>query len=346
MRLIVTGGAGFIGSALVRHAVGQNHDVLTIDKLTYAGRRESIEEVMASPRHQFLQADIADAAAMNSAFSDFDPDAILHLAAESHVDRSIDEPGIFVRTNVHGTVVLLEAALRQLSRLSGQRRERFRFVHVSTDEVFGSLGASGAFSRESRYAPNSPYAASKAASDHFARAYHETYKLPVVVTNCTNNYGPWQHSEKFIPTVVRHALEYAPIPIYGSGTNVRDWLHVDDHVRGLMAATEQGQPGEAYLFGGRNEEANNDVAKRICSILDTMRPRSDEKSYAEQMVTVADRPGHDFRYAIDPSYAEGALAWRSATSFQNGLAATIDWYLRNEQHLLPPNSLGRLGNRQ
>jgi dTDP-glucose 4,6-dehydratase len=248
MKIVVTGGAGFIGSALVRYAVAQNHEILTIDKLTYASCLKSLDEVSSSSMHHFLKADILDSTAVESAFSNFDPDAIIHLAAESHVDRSIDEPGVFV----NGTVALLEAALRQWSRLDDTRREKFRFVHVSTDEVFGSLGASGAFSRESRYAPNSPYAASKAASDHFVRAYFETYKIPAIVTNCTNNYGPWQHSEKLIPTVIRHALGHTPI-----------------------------QPGETYLFGGRNEKKNSDVARRICGVLDKLRPRSDGKSYAE-----------------------------------------------------------------
>jgi dTDP-glucose 4,6-dehydratase len=346
MRLIITGGAGFIGSALVKHAVGKNHDVLTIDKLTYAGRLETLEEVLSSPRHRFLQADISDADTVNQAFSDFDPDIVLHLAAESHVDRSIDDPGVFVTTNVNGTVTLLEAAMRQWSTLSDQRREKFRFVHVSTDEVFGSLGATGVFSRESKYAPNSPYAASKAASDHFVRAYHETYGIPTIVTNCTNNYGPWQHSEKFIPTVIRHALEHAPIPLYGSGMNVRDWLYVGDHVDGLMTVAKLGRPGEIYLFGGRNELRNSDIARTTCKILDERRPRPDGRSYVEQIVSVADRPGHDFRYAIDPSQVEYELGWRAATPFEVGLADTIDWYLRHQQHLLPTRSLGRLGNRQ
>ena len=345
MRLIVTGGAGFIGSAAVCRAVGAGHEVLTIDKLTYAGRREAIAEVMGSPRHQFVHADVADESAVDGAFRDFDPDAVLHLAAESHVDRSIDDPAAFLDTNVRGTFVLLEAALRHWSRLHGGRQARFRFVHVSTDEVFGTLAENGRFDATSRYAPNSPYAASKAAADHFVRAWHRTYGLPAMVTNCCNNYGPRQHAEKLIPTVIRHALADAPIPLYGTGGNTRDWLYVEDHVTGLMAALHHGRPGETYLFGRRCEVRNLDLAGMICALIDARRPRPDGKSYAQQITFVKDRPGHDWRYAIDPSHAENVLAWKATERLETGLAKTIDWYLANPGCLTPANELGRLGTR-
>jgi dTDP-glucose 4,6-dehydratase len=343
MRLIVTGGAGFIGSAAVSHALRNGHTVLTIDKLTYAGRREALTEAMVSPLHHFLQADIANGEVIETAFRDFEPDAVLHLAAESHVDRSIDDPGTFVATNVQGTFILLEAALHYWSRLRGARSTGFRFIHVSTDEVFGTLAKSGSFNANSRYAPNSPYAASKAAADHFARAWHKTYGLPVIVTNCSNNYGARQHAEKLIPTVIRHALEIAPIPIYGTGINMRDWLHVEDHVKGLFAAVQRGQAGETYLFGGRCEVRNIDLVGKICAVLDARGPRDDGKSYAQQITFVIDRPGHDFRYAVDPSHAESALGWKAVERLETGLAKTIEWYLANPDWLIPVKDLGRLG---
>jgi dTDP-glucose 4,6-dehydratase len=345
MRLMVTGGAGFIGSAAVCRAVRAGHHVLTVDKLTYAGRREALVEIMASPRHRFLHADIADSNAMDTAFRDFDPDVVLHLAAESHVDRSIDEPEAFVATNVRGTFVLLEAALHHWLRLRGDRRENFRFLHVSTDEVFGTLGEAGSFNASSPYAPNSPYAASKAAADHMARAWHRTYGLPVIVTNCSNNYGPRQHAEKLIPTVLRHALADAQIPIYGTGANVRDWLYVEDHVNGLMATVRGGRPGQTYLFGGRCEVRNLALAGMICALLDDRRPRKDGKPYAQQITFVADRPGHDLHYAVDPSHAESALGWKAEEPLETGLAKTIDWYLANADWLIPVKQLGRLGTR-
>jgi dTDP-glucose 4,6-dehydratase len=345
MRLIVTGGAGFIGSAAVCHAVRAGHDVLTIDKLTYAGRRDALAEVMASPHHHFLQADVAESRAMDTALRDFDPDAVLHLAAESHVDRSIDAPEAFVMTNVRGTFVLLESALRHWSRLRGARREAFRFVHVSTDEVFGTLADGESFNGGSRYAPNSPYAASKAAADHFARAWERTYGFPAIVTNCSNNYGPRQHAEKLIPTVVRHALAGAPIPIYGTGANVRDWLYVEDHVNGLMAALCRGRPGETYLFGARCERRNFELVRIICALLDARRPRADGKPYAEQITFVTDRPGHDLRYAIDPSQTELALGWKAQELLDSGLAKTVDWYLANAGWLIAVKDSGRLGTR-
>jgi dTDP-glucose 4,6-dehydratase len=345
MRLIVTGGAGFIGSAAVCRAVDAGHDVLTIDKLTYAGRREALAAVMASPRHHFLQADIADSDAIEAAISDFDPDVVLHLAAESHVDRSIDNPSAFLDTNVRGTFVLLEAALRHWSRLRSARQARFRFVHVSTDEVFGTLLGDGRFDLNSRYCPNSPYAASKAAADHFVRAWHQTYALPTIVTNCCNNYGPRQHAEKFVPTVIRHALGGAPIPLYGSGGNTRDWLYVDDHVTGLMAVLQHGQPGKTYLFGARCEVQNLKLASMICALLDARRPRADGQPYVQQITLVTDRPGHDWRYAIDPSHAEDSLGWKAVERLDVGLAKAIDWYLANPDCLIPISKLGRLGKR-
>jgi dTDP-glucose 4,6-dehydratase len=343
MRLVVTGGAGFIGSAAACRAVRDGHDVLIIDKLTYAGRRAALEGL--SSNHRFLHADIADSEAMDIAFREFDPDTVLHLAAESHVDRSIDKPEAFVATNVRGTFILLESALRHWSHLRGARRENFRFIQVSTDEVFGTLGGEGMFNANSRYAPNSPYGASKAAADHFARAWHQTYGLPVIVTNCSNNYGPRQHAEKLIPTVVRHALAGAPIPIYGSGAHIRDWLYVEDHVNGLMAALRRGQPGQTYLFGGRCQVRNIDLADFICALLDARRPRHDRKSYAQQITSVMDRPGHDLHYAIDPSYAERTLGWKAHERLETGLAKTVDWYLANADWLIPVEQLGRLGTR-
>jgi dTDP-glucose 4,6-dehydratase len=325
--------------------VRDGHDVLTIDKLTYAGRLEALAEVMAAPRHHFLQADIAQSQQMQTAFSEFDPDVVLHLAAESHVDRSIDEPEIFVTTNVRGSFVLLEAALRHWSRLRGNRRENFRFLQVSTDEVFGTLGEVGPFNARSPYAPNSPYAASKAAADHFARAWHRTYGLPVIITNCSNNYGPRQHAEKLIPTVIRHALAGAPIPLYGTGANVRDWLYVEDHVSGLMATMRGGRPGQTYLFGGRCEVPNLELAGKICALLDDRRSRKDGKPYAQQITFVMDRPGHDFQYAVDPSQAESTLGWKAYERLETGLAKTVDWYLANADWLIPVKQLGRLGTR-
>ena len=343
MRLIVTGGAGFIGSAAVCRAVKDGHTVLTIDKLTYAGRLEALSEVSRSPHHRFLQADIADSAAMTTAFAEFEPDAVLHLAAESHVDRSIDSPDSFINTNVHGTFVLLETAFQYWLRQRNANGREFRFIHVSTDEVFGTLAEDGCFDLNSRYAPNSPYAASKAAADHLARAWHRTYGLPVIVTNCSNNYGPRQHSEKFIPTIIRHALAGEPIPIYGTGQNIRDWIYVDDHVAGLMVTLSHGRPGETYLFGGRCDVRNLDLAHIICRILDGLTPRSDGKGYASQISLVRDRPGHDFRYSIDPSHAEGKLGWRLNEQLETGLVKTINWYLANPDWLVPGTVLGRLG---
>lgn len=346
MKALITGGAGFIGSAAVRHAIQAGHEVLTIDKLTYAGRREALADVMTSPQHHFLEADIADGTTMQQAFRDFDPDAVIHLAAESHVDRSIDAPAVFITTNVIGTFTLLEVALGHHARLPIARRERFRFIQVSTDEVFGTLGDTGTFDAKSPYAPHSPYAASKASADHVARAWHATYGLPVIVANCSNNYGPRQHAEKLIPTVIRCALAGAPIPIYGNGANQRDWLHVEDHVAGLFAALERGRPGATYLFGSGNSIRNMDLAEMICRRLDARRPRANGAPYAKQIGLVPDRPGHDYRYAIDPSVAERELGWRAAHSLDAGLGQTIDWYLANSDWLGSMADHARLGTRR
>ncbi len=345
MRLIVTGGAGFIGSSLVLRALKEGHEVLTIDKLTYAARPETLSQLSSASNHEFLRAGIEDAAAMNAAFGKFKPDAVLHLAAESHVDRSIDEPEAFIRTNINGTFVLLEAALRYWSRLSSPKHDNFLFLQVSTDEVFGALGEQGSFSLASAYTPNSPYAASKAAGDHLARAWQRTYGLPLIVTNCSNNYGPRQHPEKLIPTVIRHALARERIPIYGNGNNVRDWLYVDDHTAGLLAAIRDQKTGETFLFGGRCEVTNIDLARLICELLDERVPLPSNSSYAEQIEFVVDRPGHDLRYSIDPSHAEAVLGWKPTESLESGLTKTIEWYLANPDWLVPGKLLGRLGQR-
>ncbi len=323
-RLLVTGGAGFIGSALVRRAIGAGYEVLNLDKLTYASSPDALAEVEASAGYRFVQADVADATAVRQAIESFSPDAIVHLAAESHVDRSIDGPAAFIHSNVVGTFALLEEARRYWSALPRNRAEAFRFVQVSTDEVFGSLGDAGLFDESSRYDPSSPYSASKAAGDHLARAWHRTYGLPVIVTNCSNNYGPFQFPEKLIPLAIERALAGKAIPVYGTGSNVRDWLHVDDHAAGLLVAVERGVPGATYLFGGRSERTNLDVVRAICAALDVLRP---ESAPHERIEFVTDRPGHDLRYAIDPSIAEHRLGWKAERRFEDGIADTVRWYL-------------------
>lgn len=345
MRLIVTGGAGFVGSAVVDRAIRDGHDVVTIDKLTYAGRLDSLSNVLGSPLHNFVQVDIADSPAIEAIFRDFHPDAVIHLAAESHVDRSIDDPACFINTNITGTYVLLESALRHWSQLSDADRDKFKFIHVSTDEVFGSLGEHGSFNSLSRYEPNSPYAASKAAADHIARAWHRTYGLPVIVTNCSNNYGPRQHGEKFIPTVIRNAIAGERIPIYGSGVNVRDWLYVDDHADALMAVLQRGKVGQTYLFGGHCGIKNIDLATMICGLLDASAPRGDGAAFASQIALVTDRPGHDFRYAIDPTETERLLLWQAKEELESGLKKTINWYLARPEWFGSADSLDRLGLR-
>ena len=326
MKLLITGGAGFIGSAVVRLAVARGHQVVNLDALTYAACLDNVASVSASPLYAFERADICDRPALDLIFARHAPDAVLHLAAESHVDRSIDGPGAFIATNVTGTFTLLEAA-RGYWQARG-RPAGFRFHHVSTDEVYGSLGATGQFSETSPYAPNSPYSASKAASDHLVRAWHETYGLPVLITNCSNNYGPFHFPEKLIPVVILNALAGKAIPVYGLGANVRDWLFVEDHADALLAVLARGTVGRSYNIGGENEVRNLDLVRMICAILDAKRPR--ETPYADQISFVADRPGHDARYAIDPTRIRTELGWRPSVTLEQGLARTVDWYLANE----------------
>ncbi len=328
---MVTGGAGFIGSALVRHLIGStDHTVLNFDKLTYAGSLTSLSSVSGSTRYRFMQADICDVLAVRAAMAEFKPNVVAHLAAESHVDRSIDSPGAFIQTNLVGTYTMLQETLRFWRDLDAQGQRQFRFHHISTDEVFGSLGAEGLFTESTAYDPRSPYSASKAGSDHLVRAWGHTYGLPVLITNCSNNYGPYHFPEKLIPLMIIKALAGEPLPVYGKGDNVRDWLFVDDHVRALLAVFKRGVPGETYAIGGHNEVTNLDVVKHICTLLDRMCPRDDGKSYHLQIGFVADRPGHDQRYAIDASKIKLALGWLPLESFETGLTKTVAWYLANE----------------
>jgi len=329
MRILVTGGAGFIGSSLVRHLVlDRGAAVLVVDKLTYAGDRRSLRDCEGKPGFGFLQADITDATAMAAAITEFQPTAIMHLAAESHVDRSIAGAAPFIQTNIVGTFVLLEAARAYYNRLAGAARENFRFHHISTDEVFGSLGETGAFAETTAYDPRSPYSASKASSDHLVRAWHETYGLPTLVTNCSNNYGPYHFPEKLIPLTILSALEGRPLPVYGHGTNIRDWLFVEDHVRALVSVVEHGKVGDTYCVGGRSERRNLEVVQTICDVLDELRPTG--RSRRALISFVADRPGHDQRYAIDPAKLETELGWRQSVDFSAGIRRTIDWYLAND----------------
>ena len=328
--LLITGGAGFIGSALVRLLINETDwRVINIDKLTYAGNLESLADLANHPRHVFSRTDICDRAALDAIFASHAPSGVIHLAAESHVDRSIHGPGDFIQTNINGTYTLLEAARNYWSGLEPAARSAFRFHHVSTDEVFGSLGDTGLFLETNAYQPNSPYSASKAASDHLVRAWHHTYGLPTVMTNCSNNYGPCQFPEKLIPLMIHNAVSDKPLPIYGKGDNVRDWLYVDDHARALRLVFEQGIPGETYNIGGHNEKTNLDVVDTLCALLDEMRPRADGKRYAEQKISVADRPGHDKRYAIDAGKIERELGWKPVESFETGMRKTVQWYLDN-----------------
>jgi len=328
MRVIVTGGCGFIGSAVCRHAVNDlGWSVLNIDALTYAANPANVAGLAASGRYEFLEANVCDLPAMTAAFERFAPDAVIHLAAESHVDRSITGSAAFIQTNVVGTHSLLEAARSWWTSLDDAGRA-FRFVHVSTDEVYGSLGESGLFTETTAYDPRSPYSASKAASDHLVRAWFETYGLPTLITNCSNNYGPYHFPEKLIPLVILNALEGKPLPVYGNGANVRDWLYVDDHARGIASALLKGKPGEKYNFGGRAERRNLDVVHAICDVLDEAAPTA--TPHRDLITFVADRPGHDQRYAIDSSKAERELGWRQSVSFEEGLQQTVRWYLDNE----------------
>ncbi len=330
MRILVTGGAGFIGSALVRHLIeNTEHDVLNFDKLTYAGTLTSLSSVASSPRYRFRQGDICDEQTVVGAIEDFQPDVITHLAAESHVDRSIDGPGTFIQTNVVGTYTMLAAALEYWRKLPMDRAQSFRFHHISTDEVFGSLGETGYFTETTPYDPRSPYSASKAGSDHLVSAWGHTFGLPVLITNCSNNYGPYHFPEKLIPLMIVKALAGEPLPVYGNGTNVRDWLYVEDHVRALQCVFEKGVPGQTYNVGGNSERRNIDVVKTVCEILDRLQPRDDRQSYIEQLTYVSDRPGHDQRYAIDAAKIGNELGWKPAESFESGIEKTVAWYLAN-----------------
>jgi dTDP-glucose 4,6-dehydratase len=332
LNILVTGGAGFIGSALCRHLVRcGRYRVVNLDRLTYAGNLDSLKEIEDSPDYRFVQGDIGDQAAVRDLLSAEAIDIVMHLAAESHVDRSIDGPEAFIDTNIVGTFRLLNASLDHWRGLPDERKARFRFHHVSTDEVFGDLPLDeGIFTEETPYAPSSPYSASKAASDHLVRAWHETYGLPVVLSNCSNNYGPYHFPEKLIPLVILNALEGRTLPVYGKGENVRDWLHVEDHVRALELVATRGAVGESYNVGGRAERTNLGVVETICDLLDARRPLADGRSRRSLIAFVADRPGHDRRYAIDPSKIERELGWQALESFESGIAKTIDWYLGND----------------
>ena len=329
--IIVTGGAGFIGSAVCRYLVSQQlANVVNVDVLTYAANLSSVEPVADSPLYTFVQADICDAEAMNAVFSKYQPDGVMHLAAESHVDRSITGAQEFIRTNVVGTAVLLDAALAHWRSLSPELAAAFKFLLVSTDEVYGSLGAEGLFEEETAYDPSSPYSASKAASDHLAIAWHRTYGLPIVISNCSNNYGPYHFPEKLIPLIILNALHHKELPVYGDGSNVRDWLFVDDHAKALWTVLKDGRLGEKYNVGGRNERTNLEVVQTVCGLLDTMVDSAPEGGHASLIKYVTDRPGHDARYAIDATKLENELGWNAEENFETGIKATVKWYLENE----------------
>ena len=330
--VLVTGGAGFIGSALIRHLMNNtNNHVVNVDKLTYAGDTEGLEVFANNPRYHFERADIADMAEMSRIFSEYRPLHVMHLAAESHVDRSISGPGVFVHTNIVGTYTMLEAARAYWQDLPANIKDQFRFLHISTDEVYGHLGLEGYFSEETPYKPSSPYSASKASSDHLVRAWQRTFALPTLVTNCSNNYGPWQFPENLIPVVINNALQARPIPIYGEGSNVRDWLYVDDHVRALCTVINTGRVGETYIIGGKGERTNLQVAYAICDALTELAPNPKIGNYRNLITFVKDRAGHDFRYAIDASKIETELKWKPQETFETGLKSTVKWYIENQE---------------
>jgi dTDP-glucose 4,6-dehydratase len=340
MRFLVTGGAGFIGSAVIRYLINETeHQVCNVDKLTYAGNLESLLTVNEHPRYQFLQIDICDRQGIAKLYKQFEPDIVMHLAAESHVDRSIDGPAEFIQTNIVGTSILLEEARRYWQMLESEGKACFRFHHVSTDEVYGSLGQEGIFTERTAYDPSSPYSATKASSDHLVRAWHRTYGLPVIVTNCSNNYGPYQFPEKLIPLMILNAIEGKPLPIYGEGNQVRDWLYVEDHARALCQVATKGVVGETYNIGGHNEKTNLQVVNALCEILEDLVPGHPNgvNMYRELITFVEDRPGHDLRYAIDASKIEQELGWRPAETFESGIRKTVEWYLENRtwwEHVL------------
>jgi dTDP-glucose 4,6-dehydratase len=338
MRVLITGGAGFIGSAVARRFIAESDDeILVYDKLTYAGNLDALSSIDANARFTFRHADVCDPRAVTAAFSEFRPDLVMHLAAESHVDRSIDGPAAFIETNLVGTFIMLDAALSYWRALPKFKAEAFRFIHISTDEVFGTLGETGLFREDTPYAPNSPYSASKAGSDHLVRAWRATYGLPTIVTNCSNNYGPFHFPEKLIPLTIINAIESKPLPVYGRGENIRDWLYVEDHAAALMLVARRGKVGESYNVGGRNEMRNIDVVHAICDIFDTLYPDS-FGSYRRLITFVEDRPGHDLRYAIDCSKIERDLGWRPSHTFETGLRSTVEWYLANPDWWRPIRS--------
>jgi dTDP-glucose 4,6-dehydratase len=348
MKILITGGAGFIGSNLVRHIIETTeHSLLNVDALTYAGNLHSLSDIEGNTRYAFAEVDICDAKQVEKAFQAFQPDWVMHLAAESHVDRSIDGPGAFIQTNVIGTFNLLQSARSHYEALEEEAKAKFRFLHVSTDEVYGSLGETGLFKETTPYDPHSPYSASKASSDHLARAWADTYELPVLITNCSNNYGPFQFPEKLIPVVILKALRGEDIPVYGKGINIRDWLYVEDHADALHTVIFKGKPGETYNIGGYNERKNIDIVELLCELLDELKPRGDRKSYREQITFVTDRPGHDLRYAIDASKIKRDLGWTPKQDHSSGFRKTVEWYLDNtawtQQILDGSYQLERLG---